>query len=161
MTAEDKQQLLQGMFNGAQLTNVQVIGVVEAGAKVVYKEVQAGAYGHEEATDEQVARAIEAINGSGKPLNTKQRWAGVHWLLRWAYNYPAKPQEFCERVAQLPLPADLEYKCDYRNIRELSTLSFMNQDPREMDKVKPSKNDEQVFYQLREVALALMAELQK
>ena len=112
-------------------------------------------------TDEKIAKAIVAINGKGKPLNSKQRWAGVHWVLRWVCNYPAKPQDFCDRVAQLPLPEDLEFKCDCRNIRELSTLSFINQDPREMNQVKPSKNDEQVFFQLREVALALMKELQK
>ena len=40
MNTEEKMQLLQGMFNGAQLTNVQVIGVVENGAKVVYQEQQ-------------------------------------------------------------------------------------------------------------------------
>jgi len=111
-------------------------------------------------SDVQIARAIEAICGDGKALDTKQKWAGVHWLLRWECNYPARPKEFCERIATLPLREDLAYKCDYRNIREISTLSFLNEDPRQMERVRYSKNDEAVFLQLREVVQALQRELQ-
>jgi len=112
-------------------------------------------------SDESVARAIVAICGEGKPLDSKQKWAGVHWLLRWECNYPARAKEFCERVATLPLPENLAYKCDYRNIREISTLSFMNADPRELEKVKYSKHDEPLFFQLREVVQALERELRR
>ena len=111
-------------------------------------------------SDAQIARAIEAICGDGKALDTKQKWAGVHWLLRWECNFPARPKEFCERIATLPLREDLAYKCDYRNIREISTLSFLNEDPRQMEGVRYSKNDEAVFLQLREVVWALQRELQ-
>lgn len=110
-------------------------------------------------SDAQIARAIEAICGEGKPLDTKQKWAGVHWLLRWECNYPARPKEFCDRIATLPLPDNLAYKCDYRNIREISTLSFLNEDPRQMEAVKYSKHDEPLFFQLREVVQALQREL--
>ncbi len=112
-------------------------------------------------SDVQIARAIEAICGDGKALDTKQKWAGVHWLLRWECNYPARPKEFCERIAMLPLREDLAYKCDYRNIREISTLSFLNEDPRQMERVRYSKNDEAAFLQLREVVWALQRELKK
>ena len=61
----------------------------------------------------------------------------------------------------LPLPEDLEYKCDYRNIRELATLSFIGEDATHMDSVRYSKNDEVVFRQLRSVALALDNELSR
>ncbi len=110
-------------------------------------------------TDEQIAAAIEAICGEGKPLDKKQKWAGVHWLLRWECNFPAKPKDFIERLSRLPLPDDLPVKCEYRNIREISTLAFMNEDPRQLESVKYSKNDEQVFFQMREVVRALAAEL--
>ena len=110
-------------------------------------------------SDAQIARAIEAICEDGKALDTKQKWAGVHWLLRWECNFPARPKEFCERIATLPLREDLAYKCDYRNIREISTLSFLNEDPRQMEGVRYSKNDEAVFLQLREVVQALQREL--
>ena len=112
-------------------------------------------------TDEQVARAIEAICGEGKPLDSKQKWAGVQWLLRWECNYPPRAREFCERIARLPLSEDLAYRCEYNNIRPYSTLSFLNDDPRQINNVKYSKNDEAAFLQLREVAMALHQELQK
>ena len=112
-------------------------------------------------SDSQIAKAIEAICGGGKALDTKQKWAGVHWLLRWECNFPARAKDFCERIACLPLRKDLAYKCDYRNIREISTLSFLNEDPRQMEKVRYSKNDEAMFLQLREVVQALQKELCK
>lgn len=112
-------------------------------------------------TDEDIAQALANIVGVGKPIDSKQKWAGAQWFLRWECNYPAKAQDFCERIARLPLPDDLEYKCDYNNIRALSTLSFMNEDPREMEKVRYSKADEQAFFQMRGVVLALRNELKK
>jgi len=112
-------------------------------------------------SDHQVAEALANIVGKNKPIDSKQKWAGAQWLLRWECNYPAKSQDFCEKIATLPLPENLEYKCEYNNIRALSTLSFMNEDATRMDTVKYSKADEQVFFQLRAVALALHEELQK
>ena len=112
-------------------------------------------------TDEEVARALANIVGKGKPIDTKGKWAGALWLLRWECNYPAKAQDFCERIRQLPLPDDLEYPCEYENIRKASTLSFINDDARQMDKVRYSKHDEQEFFQMRGVALALEKELKK
>ena len=98
---------------------------------------------------------------AGKPIDSKLKWAGAQWLLRWECNYPPKAQDFCEKIASLPLPDDLEYKCEYNNIRALSTLSFMNEDARKLESVKYSKNDEQAFFQLRGVVVALAEELQK
>ena len=137
-----------------------MIVVAESGSKIVYKEEHAPARATPELTDEQIARAILTINGKGKSLDSKQKWAAVHWVLRWVCNFPVRSTEFCARVAQLPLPRDLEFPCDNRNIRELSTLSFCNQDPRDMDEVKPSRTEQREFVQMREVALALLKELQ-
>lgn len=111
-------------------------------------------------TDEQIAQAITAINGAKKPLNSKRKWAAVHWCLRWYCNYPTGAKEFCDRVKELPL-GPLEYECDYTSIRHFSTLSFMDQDARQMDKVKPSKMDFDFFLQCRTVVLALVTELGK
>lgn len=112
-------------------------------------------------TDRQVAKALTNIVGKGKPIDSKQKWAGALWMLHWMCGYPIKAQEFCARIDQLPLPDDLEYQCDYRNIRELATLSFIAQDATQMEKVIHSKNDENTFLQLRYVALALSQELKK
>lgn len=112
-------------------------------------------------TDEEIAQALVNIVGKSKAIDSKQKWAGAHWGLRWLCNYPTKAQDFCDKIDTLHLPEDLEFKCDYRNIRELSTLSFMNEDARKLESVRYSKSDESVFYQLREVVVALYAELQK
>ena len=112
-------------------------------------------------TDDQIDRALTVINGQGKALNSKQKWAGVYWLLRWLCNYPVSSTDFCDKVNSLPHHAEWEYECSYNNIRALTTLSFMNYDPQEMDKVKYSSNDENAYRQCREVVLALSNELRK
>ena len=112
-------------------------------------------------SDEQVATALSRIVGKGKAIDSKQKWAGAIWLLRWVCNYPVNSKQACDRINQLPLPEDLEFPCDYSNIRGLATLSFMNEDARYLDQVKYSKNDEKQFYQMRSVVLALDEELKK
>ena len=111
-------------------------------------------------SDEQIAKAISAINGEKKPLNSKRLWAAVYWYLKWTCGFPIKPQDFCDRVSQLPL-GELEFECDYNSIRHFTSLTFMNQDPRQLDKVKPSKMDEPFFMQCRVVVLALQEQLGK
>ena len=111
-------------------------------------------------TDEQIAQAIKAVNGEKKPLNSKRKWAAVYWCLKWYCNYPTNVPAFCDKVKELPL-GKLEYECDYNNIRRECSLTFMDQDARCMDKVKPSKDDQTFFLQCREVVLALVTELGK
>lgn len=110
-------------------------------------------------SDAQIARAIMAINGKDKALCSKQRWAGVWWYLHWALNYPANIQKFCEKIATLPFDVELPYPCDYNNIRRAGTMSFVRQDPRQMDMVKPSPVDMDFFVSCKEVVLALTHEL--
>lgn len=112
-------------------------------------------------TDVQVAQALNNIVGKGKAIDSKSKWAGAVWLLHWLCNYPVNTKDACERINQLPLREDLEYKCDYRNIRELATLSFMNEDARDLDNVKYHKGDEAVFFKMKKVVLALGQELKK
>ncbi len=112
-------------------------------------------------TDNQIAQAIEQICGRDKPLNIKQLWAGVYWCLRWYCNFPVKGTDFCDRVKTLPFSKKLDPECDLENFRKYINLSFMGQDCRKMDEVKPSKMDEPVFVQLRTVVLALVEELGK
>ena len=112
-------------------------------------------------TDGQVAAALLNIIGKNKPIDSKQKWAGAHWYLRWVCNYPAKAQDFCMRINQLPFHEEPEIKCEYNNIRALSTLSFMNEDPEHLESVKYSKHDEAAFFQMREVVVALRGELKK
>ena len=113
---------------------------------------------HNGFSDEQVAQAIRAINGDKKPLNSKQKWAAVYWCLRWYCNFPKNTKEFCDRIDKLPL-GELEYECDYNNIRRICSLSFMNEDARHLDKISPSRSETDAYMQCREVVVALAAEL--
>ncbi len=110
-------------------------------------------------TDEQLARALMAVVGEGKPIDTKQKWAGAYWWLRWDANFPVDIIRFCERVKKLPGASRLAVACDYNNIRSQCTLSFMEYDPRQMDSVRVSSADRPVYVSCREVALALAGAL--
>ena len=123
---------------------------------------QGGACQKEEGfTDEQIKIALLACVGEGKVINNKWKWAGAYWYLRWACKYPVDSKEFCQKIAELDLDIEEKYNCEYRNIREIATLSFMNQDATKMNKVQPSKNDEKAFAICREIALKLAEELGK
>lgn len=148
------------LFQGATIYNLVINGNMTKSGQEYYQtestKTDQGQY-----SDEEIAQALSNIVGKGKPINMKQKWAGALWYLRWECNFPFKPQDFCERIDMLPLPNNLEYTCDYNNIRPLATLSFMNEDPRHMESVKYSKNDEQAFFMLRGVVVALDEELKK
>ena len=145
-------------FQGATIHNIVINGNMTRSGNEHYHTAANHTASY---TDQQIAQALTNITGKGKPIDSKQKWAGAMWLLRWECNFPAKAVEFCEKISTLPLPENLEYKCDYNNIRALSTLSFMNEDPRRMSEVRYSKNDEGAFFQMREVVLALEQELRK
>jgi hypothetical protein len=112
-------------------------------------------------SDEQVAKALAACVGKGRVIDNKQKWAGAYWYLRWACNYPVDIQKFCDRVKTLPYEKPLEIPCDYNNIRRLCTCSFMDYDVRDIEKVKVSSMDQDVFSWCREIALKLAEELGK
>lgn len=112
-------------------------------------------------SDAQVAQALEAICGEGRALDTKQKWAGAYWCLRWYCNFPVKGSDFCEKIATLPFTKPLNPECSYNNIRRIVTLSFMNQDARQLNAVKPSRQDEKVFAECRTIVTALAQELGK
>lgn len=110
-------------------------------------------------SDDQIAKAIEAICGKDKPIDTKQKWVAVYWLLRWLCNFPVKVSDFCERIEKLPFTKKLDPECDYNNIRRLATCQLMEQDARKLDSVRPTQADKTLFEQCRPVVMALAQEL--
>jgi len=146
-------------FQGATIHNMVINGNMSKNGTENYS-------GNAEKTepsysDEQVATALANIVGRGKPIDAKWKWAGAIWLLQWVCNYPSNARMACERINQLPLPEGLEYACDYRNVREVTTLPFLNEDARHIERVKYSKNDEGVFLEMKKVVKALGEELKK
>ncbi len=112
-------------------------------------------------TDEQIARALEAIVGKDKPIDMKWKWVGAMWLLHFIAGFPVRAQDFCERVNKLPFTGELSFPCEYNNIRGYANLSFMRENPLDLNNVKVSKNDENVYFQIREVVMALERELMR
>ena len=150
---------IHNYFQGATIHNLVINGNMNKNGSEHYHEKDSS-NSQIRYTDEQVATALTNIVGKNKAIDSKQKWAGAQWFLRWECNYPAKALDFCNKISSLPLPEDLEFQCEYNNIRALSTLSFMNEDARKLEQVKYSKNDEAVFFQMREVVNALQRELQ-
>ena len=116
---------------------------------------------HRGFSDEQVAEALLACVGKDKVINSKRRWAGAYWWLRWTCNYPVEVAKFCEKIGQLPTKFPAGYECSYESIRKVCTLSFLSYDPSRMDDVKVSRSDQAEFAACREVALKLGEELGK
>jgi len=112
-------------------------------------------------SDKQVVQVLEACAGKGLVIDAKWKWAGAYWLLRWACNYPVDSKEFCKKIRSLEMDIAAEYECSYENIRKICTLSFMDYDPRRMDSVRVSKNDQGMFSQCREIVLKLIDEFGK
>ena len=111
--------------------------------------------------DKQVVQVLEASAGKGLVIDAKWKWAGAYWLLRWACNYPVDAKEFCLKIRSLKMDIAAEYECSYESIRKICTLSFMDYDPRRMDSVRVSKNDQGMFSQCREIVLRLVDEFGK
>jgi hypothetical protein len=112
-------------------------------------------------SDNQVAEVLKSCVGKGLVIDAKWKWAGVYWYLRWSCNYPVDAKDFCAKIKSLELDIPEECECSYESIRKICTLSFMNYDPRWMDVVRVSKNDQGMFSQCREIALKLADELGK
>ena len=104
---------------------------------------------------------LESCVGKGLVIDAKWKWAGVYWYLRWTCNYPVDAKDFCAKIKSLELDIPEDCECSYESIRKICTLSFMNYDPRWMDIVRVSKNDQGMFSQCREIALKLADELGK
>ncbi len=143
-------------FQGATIHNIVINGNMSRSGTEYYAAQPSEA---ETYSDTQIAQAIEAISGKDKPLNQKQLWAAVYWALRWYCHFPVKGSEFCERIEALPFSKELEPACCYDSFRKYTTLSFMNQDARQLDKVRPSRNDEPFYAMCRPVVLALAENL--
>ena len=112
-------------------------------------------------SDEQIAKALMACVGKGRVIDNKRKWAGAYWFLRWNCNYPVDAQKFCDKINSLAMDIPSGCDCSYESIRKICTLSFMNYDVRNMNSVKVSRNDQEVFSQCREIALKLGEELGK
>ena len=147
---DDARRMIEGLLKKSQVAQFR------RDVKRRVKELNEDSDGY---SDKQVAQALEACVGKGRVIDAKWKWAGAYWYLRWTCNYPVDAREFCKKIAGLELAIPADYECSYESIRKICTLSFMDSDARRMDLVRPSKNDQSMFSQCREIALKLAEEL--
>lgn len=126
----------------------QVNVVVESGATVNYYEQKKRA-GYRQPTDEQVSRAIAAINGL--ILNNYQRWFGVVHYLSTMCGWPSNSMECCERINRLPGHDQWAWACKYENISKFAFEKYGCIPFSEWDEYKP-KDSERHFLEFRDVA---------
>ena len=149
---DDARRLFESMLKKSQVTQLRK----DIKRRVKELNEEGDAY-----SDKQVAQVLEACAGKGLVIDAKWKWAGAYWLLRWACNYPVDAKEFCQKIRSLEMDIAAEYECSYESIRKICTLSFMDYDPRRMDSVRVSKNDQGMFSQCREIVLRLVDEFGK
>ena len=149
---DDARRLFESMLKKSQVTQLRR----DIKHRVKELNEEGDAY-----SDKQVAQVLEACAGKGQVIDAKWKWAGAYWLLRWACNYPVDAKDFCKKIGSLEMDIAAEYECSYESIRKICTLSFMDYDPRRMDSVRVSKNDQGMFSQCREIVLKLVDEFGK
>lgn len=149
---DDARRLFESMLKKSQVTQLRR----DIKHRVKELNEEGDAY-----SDKQVAQVLEASAGKGQVIDAKWKWAGAYWLLRWACNYPVDAKDFCKKIGSLEMDIAAEYECSYESIRKICTLSFMDYDPRRMDSVRVSKNDQGMFSQCREIVLKLVDEFGK
>ena len=149
---DDARRLFESMLKKSQVTQLRK----DIKRRVKELNEEGDAY-----SDKQVALVLEACAGKGQVIDAKWKWAGAYWLLRWACNYPVDAKDFCKKIGSLEMDIAAEYECSYESIRKICTLSFMDYDPRRMDSVRVSKNDQGMFSQCREIVLKLVDEFGK
>lgn len=105
-----------------------------------------------EVTDEQISKAIMAINGEKKPLNEKQLFLGVLCVLISKYGWNSKWITCCSRINNLPKNEMFEKPCDYNSIKVLTAYRFANIDYKEWEKYEPSESERLIFRKCKFVA---------
>ena len=76
------------------------------------------------ATDEQISRAINAINGKDKVLKHQQAFLGICCYLASQHQWPNNMEMSANRIMQLPGAAEWELPCKWESIRKLLVLKF-------------------------------------
>ena len=112
-------------------------------------------------TDEIVGRAIVALNGDNKPIYEKQLFLGVCKVLVCKCGWTGKTPAICDRINGLPVAANLQVKCDYKNLKSPSALKFASLEYDEWEDYDPKDIEKEVFKKNKAAADAFAEELDK
>jgi len=148
MTEDPKMKIIQELTKG----NVKIGQfIMEVKGNNTYNE-QPRTEERVEVTDEQIAKAIMAVNGEKKPLNEKQLFLGVLCVLISKYGWNSKWMTCCSRINDLPMNDQFEKPCDYNSIKALTAYRFANTDYKDWDKYEPSERERIIFRKCKSVA---------
>ena len=112
------------------------------------------------ATDEQISRAINAINGKDKVLKHQQAFLGICCYLASQHQWPNNMEMSANRIMQLPGAAEWELPCKWESIRKLLVLKFTKKEYPEWNEYKPNESELSIFRECRDVARAFEQQLQ-
>ena len=96
-------------------------------------------------SDVQVAHAITAISGEGKPLSLMKHFVGVICALQ-SMGWPQKFATCCTRINQLPGHEDYPVRCDSNAIKSTQALKFASVDYREWASYQPKAGEEAAVF---------------
>ena len=171
MNQEELQRTLEALGKGG----IQVNGDFVVSKHVEYEvnNVEAGGIGiqivngntlggrtHAQATDEQISRAIKAINGKDKILKHQQAFLGICSYLASHHQWPNNMELSANRIMQLPGATEWELPCKWESIRKLLVLKFAKKEYSEWDDYKPNEAELSIFRECRDVARAFEQQLQ-
>ena len=148
MNEQDNKALLESLMTGRNmhigqliLDNHGTMTINNGSGSAEQKKVRP------DASAEQIARALVAINGRDKVLSNYQLWLGACCLLMNKYGFPKNLERCCEHIARLPFGEErLELECKYDSIRKFSYLKFVKEDVDKWDEYEPQEDEKRLFY---------------
>lgn len=113
-----------------------------------------------QATDEQISRAISAINGKDNVLKHQQAFLGICCFLASCHKWPQNKEISVKRINQLPDADKWEISCKWESVRKFAAYKFAMKDYSEWDNHNPSESERDIFNECRDVARAFERQLQ-
>lgn len=139
-----------------EVNNVENGGI---GIQIVNGNVGPG-QGHAQVTDEQINRAITAINGKDNVLKHQQAFLGICCYLASCHKWPQNKETSVNRINQLPDAVNWEIPCKWESIRKYVAYKFATKDYSEWDEYSPNETERIIFNECRDVARAFEQQLQ-
>lgn len=139
-----------------EVNNVETGGI---GIQIVNGNVSSDR-DHGLATDEQICRAITAINGKDKVLKHQQAFLGICCYLASCHKWPQNKETSVNRINQLPDANKWEIPCKWDSVRKFAAYKFAMKDYSEWDEYSPNETERVIFNECRDVARAFEQQLQ-
>lgn len=159
MTDNEKMALLERIANGAHISNFIMDN---HGTMTIHNHADRQAADKPEVTEEQIARAIMALNGKNNVINSQRAWLGACCLLGWKYGFPRNLGDCCRRIESLPLDhSQLEFQCKYGSLREYGSWKFVKEDANNWPTYTPRDDERPMFEKSLAVAQALDKEIMR